>query len=211
MTLGCFRHSAWPTDNTKGERQICRVVATMSVCGANDSCREEGRGPANDSCRDSVAGPKTRTSDQIATDQIPTTEPCRGFSPVDSRTTLSVLSFARAKQRRWLLLLTATCARAAAGARGLPGRRGRGAGYAWALLSLPHLVAVPTRVFCELARAVVKVRRTGGAAESRQKQLGASLLHQPVASGFAVGALPALVRYVGQSVSARCSGFLEGV
>ena len=45
------------------------VVATMSVCGANERTFPEGRGPANDSCRDSVAAPKTRTSDQIATDQ----------------------------------------------------------------------------------------------------------------------------------------------
>ena len=74
MAIGCFRRSARPTDNTKGERQICRVVANMSVCGANERTFPEGRGPANDSCRDSVhvAGPKTRTSDQIANDQIPT-------------------------------------------------------------------------------------------------------------------------------------------
>ena len=52
------------------------VVATMSVCGANERTFSEGRGPANDSCRDSVVAPKTRTSDQIVTDQIPTTEPC---------------------------------------------------------------------------------------------------------------------------------------
>ena len=53
-----------------------RSVASLSFFGANDRTLREGRGAANDSCRQSVAAPKPRTSDQIANDQIPTTEPC---------------------------------------------------------------------------------------------------------------------------------------
>ena len=80
LAPGCFRHDVFPPRVTDRQHQRraanLPVVATMSVCGANERTFPEGRGPANDSCRDSVAAPKTRTSDQTATDQIPTTEPC---------------------------------------------------------------------------------------------------------------------------------------
>ena len=73
-----FLHSggvAWPTDALS---RVCRFSArTTELYEKGEAPRQTAdRGAANDSCRQSVAAPKPRTSDQIANDQIPTTEPC---------------------------------------------------------------------------------------------------------------------------------------
>ena len=74
MTLGCFRHSAWPTDNTKGERQICRVVAATRFVARTNELFQKGEAPRTTAVA-TLSRPQKReqATKSRPSDQIPTT------------------------------------------------------------------------------------------------------------------------------------------